>query len=82
MGVPVESVAVGECYLTKIGQLRRVLEIKEAINLEERQRTAHRDHRKYSQFCRGHERDAEPLSRESILNRSKRADEVIERNGR
>ena len=45
MGVPVEIVAVGKCYLTEIGQVRRVLEIKEAMantNLNERQRTAHR----------------------------------------
>jgi hypothetical protein len=28
MGVPVESVAVGKCYVTEIGQLRRVLESK------------------------------------------------------
>ena len=42
MGVPVESVAVGECYLTKIGQLRRVLEIKEAmVKYESRGKTAH-----------------------------------------
>ena len=26
MGVPVESVAVGKCYVTEIGQIRRVLE--------------------------------------------------------
>ena len=31
MGVPVESVAVGKCYVTEIGQVRRVLEIKEAM---------------------------------------------------
>jgi hypothetical protein len=31
MGVPVASVAVGKCYLTEIGQVRRVLEIKEAM---------------------------------------------------
>jgi hypothetical protein len=31
MGVPVESVAVGKCYLTGTGQVRRVLEIKEAM---------------------------------------------------
>ena len=45
MGVPVEIVAVGKCYLTEIGQVRRAVEIKEAMvntNLEERQRTAHR----------------------------------------
>ena len=30
MGVPVGIVAVGKCYLTEIGQVRRVLEIKEA----------------------------------------------------
>ena len=45
MGVPVESVAVGKCYVTEIGQVRRVLEIKNAMentNLGERQRTADR----------------------------------------
>jgi hypothetical protein len=31
MGVPLESPAVGKCYLTEIGQIRRVLEIKEAM---------------------------------------------------
>ena len=45
MAVPVESVAVGKCYLTEIGQVRRVLEIKEAMVKYEsrgRQRTAGR----------------------------------------
>jgi hypothetical protein len=42
MGVPVESVAVGKCYLTEIGQVRRVLEIKEArVKYESRGKTAH-----------------------------------------
>jgi hypothetical protein len=41
MGVPVESVAVGKCYLTEIGQVRRVLEIKEArVKYESRGKTA------------------------------------------
>ena len=45
MGIPMESVAVGKCYLTEIGQVRRVLEIKEAMVKYEsrgRQRTAGR----------------------------------------
>ena len=42
MGVPVESVAVGKCYVTEIGQVRRVLEIKNAIvKYESRGKTAH-----------------------------------------
>jgi hypothetical protein len=42
MGVPVESVAVGKYYLTEIGQIRRVLEIKEAmVKYESRGKTAH-----------------------------------------
>ena len=42
MGVPVEGVAVGKCYLTEIGQIRRVLEIKEAmVKYESRGKTAH-----------------------------------------
>jgi hypothetical protein len=42
MGVPVASVAVGKCYLTEIGQVRRVLEIKEAmVKYESRGKTAH-----------------------------------------
>jgi hypothetical protein len=42
MGIPVESLAVGKCYLTEIGQVRRVLEIKEAmLKYESRGKTAH-----------------------------------------
>jgi hypothetical protein len=42
MGVPVRSVAVGKCYVTEIGQVRRVLEIKEAmVKYESRRKTAH-----------------------------------------
>jgi hypothetical protein len=42
MGVPVESAAVGKCYVTEIGQVRRVLEIKNAIvKYESRGKTAH-----------------------------------------
>ena len=42
MGVPVESVAVGKCYVTEIGQVRRVLEIKNAmVKYESRGKTAH-----------------------------------------
>ena len=42
MGVPVEIVAVGKCYVTEIGQVRRVLEIKEAmVKYESRGKTAH-----------------------------------------
>jgi hypothetical protein len=45
MGVPVASLTVGKCYLTEIGQVRHVLEIKEAMVKYEsrgRQRTADR----------------------------------------
>ena len=43
MGVPVEIVAVGKCYLTEIGQVRRVLEIKEAmVNKNLKTAQAHR----------------------------------------
>src|SRR6516165_11972759 len=42
MGVPVESVTVGKCYVTEIGQVRRVLEIKNAmVKYESRGKTAH-----------------------------------------
>jgi hypothetical protein len=42
MGVPVESVAVGKCYVTEIGQVRRVLEVKMAmVKYESRGKTAH-----------------------------------------
>ena len=42
MGVPVEIVAVGKCYVTEIGQVRRVLEIKKAmVKYESRGKTAH-----------------------------------------
>ena len=42
MGVPVENVTVGKCYVTEIGQVRRVLEIKNAmVKYESRGKTAH-----------------------------------------
>lgn len=42
MGVPVASVAVGKCYVTEIGQVRRVLKIKDAVvKYESRGKTAH-----------------------------------------
>ena len=42
MGVPVEGVTVGKCYVTEIGQVRRVLEIKNAmVKYESRGKTAH-----------------------------------------
>ena len=60
MGVPVESVAVGKCYVTEIGQVRRVLEIKNAIvKYESRGKTAHGGswgalyRNKHSQVCQG-----------------------------
>jgi hypothetical protein len=60
MGIPVESVAVGKCYLTEIGQVRRVLEIKEAMVKYESSRkdSARRimgrlHHRKHCQVCPG-----------------------------
>jgi hypothetical protein len=42
MGVPVESIAVGKCYITEIGQIRRVLEVKDGrVKYESRGKTAH-----------------------------------------
>jgi hypothetical protein len=42
MGIPVASIAVGKCYVTAIGQVRRVLEIKDAkVRYESRGKTAH-----------------------------------------
>ena len=74
MGVPVESVAVGKCYLTEIGQIRRVLEIKEAmVKYESRGKTARivgrLDHRKYSQVCTGC-RTRSPMRLRSTLSRT------------
>ena len=67
MGVPVESVAVGKCYLTEIGQVRRVLEIKEAKD-SARRIVGRLDHRKYSQFCPGC-RTRSPMRLRSTLSR-------------
>jgi hypothetical protein len=42
MGIPVGSIAVGKCYATEIGQVRRVLEVKdEKVKYESRGKTAH-----------------------------------------
>src|SRR6266498_3000125 len=42
MGVPVGSIAVGKCYITEIGQVRRVLEVKDGrVKYESRGKTAH-----------------------------------------
>ena len=42
MGIPVESIAVGKCYATEIGQVRRVLEVKDGkLKYESRGKTAH-----------------------------------------
>jgi len=29
MGIPVDGIAVGKCFVTEIGQVRRVLEVKD-----------------------------------------------------
>jgi len=42
MGVPVESITVGKCYVTEIGQIRRVLEVQDGrVKYESRGKTAH-----------------------------------------
>jgi hypothetical protein len=42
MGIPVESLAVGKCFVTEIGQVRHVLEIKSGkVKYESRGKTAH-----------------------------------------
>jgi hypothetical protein len=42
MGIPVESIAVGKCFVTEIGQVRRVLEMKDGkVKYESRGKTAH-----------------------------------------
>jgi hypothetical protein len=42
MGIPVASIAAGKCYLTQIGQVRRVLEAKDGrVKYDSRGKTAH-----------------------------------------
>ena len=42
MGVPVGSIVAGKCYVTEIGQVRRVLQAKDGkVKYESRGRTAH-----------------------------------------
>jgi len=42
MGIPVDSIAVGKCFVTEIGQVRRVLEVKDGeVKYESRGKTAH-----------------------------------------
>jgi hypothetical protein len=42
MGVPVESISTGKCFVTEIGQVRRVIEAKNGkVKYESRGRTAH-----------------------------------------
>jgi hypothetical protein len=42
MGIPVESIAVDKCFVTEIGQVRRVLELKDGkVKYESRGKTAH-----------------------------------------
>jgi hypothetical protein len=42
MGVPIESIVIGRCYVTEIGQVRRVLEAKNGkVKYESHCRTAH-----------------------------------------
>jgi hypothetical protein len=42
VGIPLESTAVGKCYATEIGQVRRILEIKDGrLKYESRGKTAH-----------------------------------------
>jgi hypothetical protein len=41
-GIPIENIAVGKCFVTEIGQVRRVLEIKDGtVKYESRGKTAH-----------------------------------------
>ena len=42
MGIPVESIAAGKCFVTEIGQVRRVLEVKDGkVKYESSGKTAH-----------------------------------------
>jgi hypothetical protein len=42
MGIPMESIAAGKCFVTEIGQVRRVLEVKDGmVKYESRGKTAH-----------------------------------------
>jgi hypothetical protein len=42
MGIPVESIAIGKCFETEIGQVRRVLEVKDGkVKYESRGKSAH-----------------------------------------
>jgi hypothetical protein len=42
MGVPLEGIAVGKCFLTELGQVRRVLSVRDGIvTYESRGKTAH-----------------------------------------
>lgn len=42
MGIPLDSIAVGKCFLTEIGQLRRVLSVRDGmVTYELRGKTAH-----------------------------------------
>jgi hypothetical protein len=42
MGVPVGSIVAGKCYVTEIGQVRRVLQARDGnVKYESRGRTAH-----------------------------------------
>jgi hypothetical protein len=42
MGIPVDGIAVGKCFVTEIGQVRRVLEVKDGrVKYESRGKTAH-----------------------------------------
>jgi len=42
MGIPAQNISVGKCYITEIGQVRRVLEVKDGrVKYESRGKTAH-----------------------------------------
>ena len=42
MGIPVDGIAVGKCFVIEIGQVRRVLEVKDGrVKYESRGKTAH-----------------------------------------
>ena len=42
MGIPVDGIAVGKCFVTEIGQVLRVLEVKDGkVKYESRGKTAH-----------------------------------------
>jgi hypothetical protein len=42
MGIPVEAIAVGKCFVTEVGQVRRVLEVTDGkVKFESGGKTSH-----------------------------------------